>query len=189
MAYKKLSEKPLAFCDVETTGLDPRMNEILEFAAIKGYETLVIKIKPRRMATAHPKALEVNGYNEAEWADAEDISTAAPKIIDFLRDAIIVGQNVGFDVAFIEDFLKEAGITERIDYHKIDVCALSYVLLTHKGLESLSLKSVCEFLGLEPEPDKHRALAGASTCKRVYETLMARIQHLELIERIHEATL
>lgn len=171
MAYVKLSQKPLAFTDVETTGLDPLMNEILEFACVKGNESLVMKIKPRRIHTAHPKALEVNGYNEAEWADAEDISTAAPKIIAFLRDSVFVAHNAKFDVAFIESFLREAGITERIDYHVVDTTGLAYIFLVPKGLESLSLKPVCEFLGLEPEPGMHRALAGASTCKRVYETL------------------
>lgn len=171
MAFMKLTAKPLVFTDVETTGLDPDKNEILEFAAIKGSETLVMKIKPRRIHTAHPKALEVNGYNDTEWADAEDITTAAPKIIAFLRDAVFVAHNAKFDVSFIESFLREAGITERIDYHVVDTCGLAYVFLVPKGLESLSLKPVCEFLGLEPEPGIHRALAGASTCKRVYETL------------------
>jgi DNA polymerase III epsilon subunit-like protein len=171
MAYMKLSAKPLVFCDVETSGLDPVVNEILEFAAIKGEETLVMKIKPRRIHTAHPKALEVNGYNEAEWADAVDIAEAAPKIIAFLRDAVFVAHNAKFDVGHIESFLREAGITERIDYHVVDTTGLAYIFLVRKGLESLSLKPVCEFLGLEPEPGIHRALAGASTCKRVYETL------------------
>lgn len=171
MAYLKLSQKPLVFVDVESSGLDPVVNEILEFAAIKGSETMVMKIKPRRIHTAHPKALEVNGYNEVEWADAVDISVAAPKIIAFLRDAVLVGHNVKFDVGFIESFLKEAGINERIDYHTICTCSIAYVFLVPKGLESLSLKPVCEFLGLPPEPDLHRALAGATACKRVYETL------------------
>jgi len=175
MTFTKLTDKPLCFVDVETTGLDPIKNEILEFAAIKGTETLAIKIKPRRIHTAHPKALELNGYNEAEWTDAEDISTAAPKIIAFLRDAVLVAHNSKFDVGFIEAFLQEAGITERISYHVVDTCSLAYVFLVRLGLTSLSLKSVCEFLKLKPEPSIHRALAGASTCKRVYEALNARL--------------
>ena len=180
MAFVKLQDKPLTFTDNETTGLDPVVNEILEFASIKRHkdgreETLVLKIKPRRIHTAHPKALEVNGYNEAEWADAEDISTAAPKIIAFLRNTVFVGHNAKFDVAFIESFLKEAGITERIDYHVVDTCTLAYAALVPQGLESLSLKPVCEFLGIPPEPAMHRALAGASSCKNVYDVIAERI--------------
>lgn len=180
MAFVKLQDKPLAFTDTETTGLDPVTNEILEFASIKRHldgreETLVVKIKPRRIHTAHPKALEVNGYNEAEWADAEDLSTAAPKIIDFLRNTVFVGHNAKFDVAFIEAFLKEAGIKERIDYHVVDTCTLAYVMLVPQGAKSLSLKPVCEFLGIEPEPAVHRALAGAQSCMKVYDALNGQI--------------
>ena len=53
----------------------------------------------------------------------------------------------------------------------VDTTGIAYIFLVPKGLESLSLKPVCEFLGLEPEPGIQRALAGATTCKRVYETL------------------
>lgn len=175
MAFLNLSEKPLAFTDVETTGLDPVINEIIEFACVKGDETLVMKIKPRRIHTAHPKALEVNGYNEAEWADAEDITTAAPKIIAFLRNTVFVAHNAKFDVDHINSFLKEAGITERMDYHVVDTVGLAYVTLVRYGLESVSLKPVCEFLNIPPEPAMHRALAGATACKKVYEAIEARI--------------
>lgn len=170
MAYKKLTEKPLAFTDVETTGLDPVVNEMLEFACIKGDETLVLKIKPRRIHTAHPKALGVNGYNEAEWVDAEDITTAAPKIIAFLRDAVFVAHNAKFDVSFIEAFLKEAGISERISYHVLDTVTLAYEHLVPCGIESLSLDHVCPVLGISNDGN-HRALTDVIRCKAVYESL------------------
>lgn len=172
MAYLKLSQKPMVFVDTETTGLDPVVNEILEFAAVKGNETLCMKIKPRRIHTAHPKALEVNGYNEAEWGkDAVDISVAAPKIAAFLRDSVFTAHNAKFDVDFINAFLKEAGINERIDYHVVDTAGLSYFLLVRKGAESVSLAPVCSLIGIPPEPSMHRALAGAMTCKAVYEKM------------------
>ena len=171
MAYIELPQKPLVFVDTETTGLNPTVNEILEFAAVKGNETLCMKIKPRRIHTAHPKALEVNGYSEAEWTDAVDISVAAPRIAAFLRDSVFVAHNAKFDVDFINAFLAEAGINERIDYHVVDTCAIAYFLLVRKGLGSVSLAPVCKFIGVPPEPSMHRALAGAMTCKAVYEKM------------------
>lgn len=172
-----LSQKPLAFVDVETSGLDPVENEILEFAAVSGDDVLEIKIKPRRIHTATPRALEVNGYNAKDWEDAEDISVAAPKIIAFLRGSVIAGQNVGFDVDFIEAFLLEAGIFEVLDYHHVDICAISYLMLVPYGLESLSLAHVCEFLGIPPEPKIHRALNGALLARKVYERFASGVTH------------
>ena len=181
MAYLKLSEKSRVFVDTETSGLDPILNEILEIAIIKSTpmathdEIMVVKIKPRRIHTAHPKALEVNGYNEAEWADAVDITVAAPAIMDFLRDSVFVAHNAKFDVGFVEAFLKEAGIKERIDYHTICTCSLAYAILVPRGLESLSLTPVCNFLGIPAEPTMHRALAGATACKAIYDKMTGMI--------------
>lgn len=175
MSFPKLSVRPRAFVDVETTGLDPIENEMLEFAALKGDEILNFKIKPRRMHTAHPKALEVNGYKEENWGDALDIAEAAPKIAAFLKDAVIVGHNVRFDMDFISQFLKEAGVNVRLDYHLVDTVTIAYIKLVPLGLDSLSLKNVCQFVGIQPEPEVHRALAGAKTCKAIYENLTGQV--------------
>lgn len=177
MAYKKLGEKPLVFLDVETSGLDPAVHEILEFAGIKNNGSLVLKIKPRRIHNASPKALEVNGYNGAEWSDAADFREAAKLIFEFLRDSVLVAHNARFDVDFVSALLREAGIQERVDYHIVDTIGLAYVFLVPNGLESLALAPVCKFLGVEPEPRMHRALAGANSCKKVYEQLASRIPY------------
>ena len=183
MAYMKLSEKPVVFMDGETSGLRHGYHELLEFAGIKGSETLVLKIKPRRIGNADPKALEVNGYNEAEWADALYYKTAAGLILAFLKDCVIVGHNVKFDADFITALLREAGYHDRIDYHLIDTCTLAFVVLVPMGLESLSLKNVCPFMGIPPEPTMHRALAGAMACKNVYLGLSDYIRENSGIKR------
>lgn len=168
-------DRPIVFLDCETSHLDPRIGEMLEFAAINGTtgETLTFKLIPRRIEAAHPKALEVNGFDAAEWAlTAIPLSEAAPRMAAFLRGAVLVGHNVRFDMGFVEATLAEAGIVERFDHHLIDTCAIAYFLLGHE-LASLSLKPVCVALGIEPEPDMHRAMAGARACKAVYEALQA----------------
>lgn len=179
MAYLKLSEKPKCFLDCETTGLNPEIHEMLEFAAIKaiadGDATLVLKIRPEHIETAEPKALEINGYNEAEWADAMDLREAGPIILAFLKNTVIIGHGVGFDIGFIEALLKKAGCYERVSYHTIDTCSIAYFLCVPEGLESLSLKNVCPFLGVPSEPTMHRALAGATACKAIYEFLESQL--------------
>jgi len=175
MAYLTLYQKPQVFIDTETSGLDPVMHELLDFAAIKDGVEMSFKIKPRRIFTASPKALEVNGYNAAEWEGALEIHEAAPKIAAFLKDSVIVGHNVRFDMSFIAEFLKEAQMDVRLDYHLVDTVTLAYVLLVPKGLISLSLEPVCNFLRLPPEPKQHRALAGARACKAVYEKMTSQL--------------
>ena len=64
------------FVDTETTGLDHTKHEMLEIAIVvieNGEKTTIErKIKPTNLETAQPKALEVNGYNEEEWAEAQE---------------------------------------------------------------------------------------------------------------------
>ena len=169
-----LKDKPPVFVDVETTGLKPKVNEIIEFAAVrdKTGETFTTKIKPKRIETASEYALKLNGYTEEAWADAPEMEDILPEIVDFLKDSVIAGQNPRFDASFINAASEEHGIDLRVDYHVIDVATLSYEHLFPCGLDSLSLKNVCKFLGVPPEPEVHRALNGALMARRVYHILL-----------------
>ena len=172
MPYLKVHQKPRVYLDVETTGLDPHLHEIIEFAALKDdgsiHET---KIKPEHIERAHPKALEANGYTAEEWADAPTLEEVAPAFYEFIKDCIVVGHNVRFDASFIEASLRKAQIQERIDFHVVDTVTLAYEHLAPLGLKSLSLWKVCVFLGIPPEPDVHRAMNGAIRARQVYHAL------------------
>lgn len=169
-----LQEKPLTFVDVETTGLDPQVQEIIEFAAVRDDtgESFTTKIKPKRIETASEYALKLNGYTEEAWADAPEMADILPEIVEFLKDSVIAGQNPRFDAKFINAASKEHGIDLRVDYHVIDVATLTYEHLFPCGIDSLSLKNVCEFLGIPPEPEVHRALNGVLTARKVYHILL-----------------
>lgn len=173
MAFTPLNKKLVAFLDCETTGLNPGEHEVIEVAILRSDGlTYTTKIKPEHIATAHPKALQVNGYNEEEWADAPRMKDVIETILGVLKDCVIIGQNVGFDVGFLKYYAELFNIKVGFGYHNIDTATLAWEHLVPCGLGSLSMKNVCEFLGIPPEPDMHRALAGATTCKLVYETLV-----------------
>jgi DNA polymerase-3 subunit epsilon len=169
----KLKDQRLAFIDTETSGLDPTVHEILEFAVqFEGASPVHFKIRPRRIDKAEPKALEVNGYKPENWLDALEPEVAAQQIAEWLKDCVIVGHNVGFDMSFIKAFLKEMNVEAKIGYHLIDTVTLAYEHLVPCGLESLSLKNVCLFLGIPPEPDVHEAANGALKVQAVYSNLV-----------------
>ena len=112
----------LAFIDTETTGLDPINNEIIEIA-IKVVDTDDLylygiaeyefegKFAIRCMETASPKALEINGYNEEEWQGAYRWSkVACERLLERIKDCVIVGHNVEFDINFIREECKRQGV-------------------------------------------------------------------------------
>jgi DNA polymerase-3 subunit alpha (Gram-positive type) len=166
-----LRQVPVVFLDVETTGLDPTAHEIVEIAVVslEGQPLIDTKVKPQNIAAASPKALEVNGYNEADWADAPTFDEIKDDVMEALKHKVIVGQNPQFDRNFVVEALRRAGVDEphrKLKRHTIDTITLAWEHLVPCGLDRLNLGAECEFLGIPLEA--HRALADAQGCRTVY---------------------
>lgn len=192
----KLSERPLAFIDTETTGLDPNRHEIIDVAVV--FDASVLRrvgspwtatlsreepdiavwhtrVRPERIGDAEPKALEVNGYNERDWEDAPTFAEIAPTLAKLLTrdgaDPVIVGHNVNFDRDFINAAFRRAGTTHKVSYHTVDTVTLCYEHLVPCGLEFLSLDNVRRFMGI-PTFGSHAALKDAVDARQVYNRLI-----------------
>jgi len=170
-----IGDKPLAFLDTETTGLDPQTHEIIEIAIITEYRSGRVyewhtKIKPAHIERAHPKALEVNGYSEEAWADAPTFDQVAVEIGRRLSDVVVVGHNVPFDLDMVNVGLKRAGVTARISYHKIDTVTLAYEHLVPCGLQSVSFDHIRKFLGWSQD-GAHTALKDTRDARRLFHLL------------------
>jgi hypothetical protein len=90
----------LVFLDTETTGLDPARHEVWEVAVAVEDGPIGTYRLPHSIATADPKALELNGYwgraNLPGATDAYDL-----ELREILTGATIVGSNPAFDTAFL----------------------------------------------------------------------------------------
>lgn len=172
-----LRQRPFAWCDTETTGLDPDLNEILDIAIVRVHpngteEVFEAKVKMEHPESAHPKALEVNGYTEEKWAGARTAAEVFGEIHNrgLLRDCILAGQNVGFDAAFINTTFKRLGIKTRVDYHLFDTVTLALEHLLPYLDASVSLVPVCVALGI-PTEGAHGAMADCRMAMAVHQKL------------------
>ena len=108
----------LLFLDTETTGLSPKRNEIIEFSILirdgENEHQETFKIQPDHIETAHPKALQMNGYNDREWSNAISQKEAALRINNLVRDGVVVGHNIEFDLRFIIQMMTYHQITHHI---------------------------------------------------------------------------
>ena len=173
-----LSERPLAFLDCETTGLDPIEHEILEVAIIKEWtdgrlEEWSTKVRPLRIETAHPRALKINGYADHPelWEDAPTFNEVAPIIVAKLDGCVVVGHNPKFDLDFLQRAVWRSGSTAKLPYHAIDTVTLVFEHLVPQGCASLSLDHVRDFLGWSKE-NAHTALVDARDCRQLYWELV-----------------
>ncbi len=92
--------------DIETTGLSPRRDSIIEIAALKVRnneitDTFTSLINPGFDIPTY--ITKLTGITNEMLKDAPKIDSVLPGFIDFLSDDVIVGHNVSFDVNFLYD--------------------------------------------------------------------------------------
>lgn len=169
----------IVLVDCETTGLDSQKHDIIELGFIifcsetfKVYGKFNFKIKPERIEDANPRALEVNGYSKKDWKDAISAKEALTFFADASQGCHFMAHNCPFDWSFVEAALKKYDIPHTLNYHKLDTLSIAWSKIPHDKLQSWSLKTICTYLKIPPEPKVHRALNGAECAYQVYKKLM-----------------
>ncbi len=185
-------KRPLAITDVETTGFEAGIHEIIEIGLILAdQQTLKIKdewsvkVKPQKIKTAAEAALKVAGYNKLDWLEAVGLKEAMEIYSKKTKNAIFVAQNSFFDWSFLSEAFKQTGVEDHTDYHRVDLFTIGWFALSQAErftlgqpngsrvkelpkLKEFTLKSMCKYFNIEPEPLPHRAPNGA---KKAYEVL------------------
>jgi DNA polymerase III epsilon subunit family exonuclease len=148
--------RDLVVLDVETTGTDAKLADLVEIAAVKvkggsitdRWSTLV---NPGRPIVGH----QMHGLTDADVKDAPSPAEAVGKALDFIGDALVVGHNVGFDLGFLEEALPAA----RFEPGRY----LDTLVLAREGYPEVGaykLETLSAFFGVDPSQN-HRALPDA----------------------------
>lgn len=159
--------------DIETTGLDPFIHEIIEIGAVNETGTFSSKVRPLKLNLIDPSAVAVNGYNAEEWKDAPLLPDVLNDMVKFVSGTRFAAYNVTFDWSFFQKAYHDYGMSSPFHYQKLDI--LSLAVFGKLDLASNKLKHVCEALDIPPEPAEHRAINGA-VC--AYEVLKKLTSHL-----------
>jgi DNA polymerase III epsilon subunit family exonuclease len=143
--------------DVESTGVDPKMADLVEIAAVKVKDGKVADrwstlVNPGRPIVGN----QMHGITDKDVAGAPSPAEAARAALDFVGDAYLVGHSVGFDIAFIEGAL---GDGTRIDTAKV-LDTLTIAREGYPDLENYKLPTLSNFFGIELK-ENHRALPDA----------------------------
>lgn len=169
----------IVIVDIETSGLDPERHEILEIGAVifdsktlAIIDALDLRVKPEHPETGDARAFAVNGYNAEEWADCMDLKLALYMFKVRTEGATFCAHNAIFDWSFLLKASEKTGVALHFDYHKLDLLSIAWAKIPHEKVQSWSLKTICAYLGIPPEPKLHRGLQGAMKEYEVYRTLM-----------------
>ncbi len=177
--YEKFLVTEFTVFDIETSGLDPFRDEILEIAALKlkgeevigRFEELVQPTKP-----IAPEAEKIHGLNEIFLlVNGRQVKDALTDYLKFIGDTIVVGHNIKeFDWLFILNYAKKQGLP--LPENKlIDTLELSRKLLS---LPQYNLASVAGHFGQEHK-NAHRAMPDAEINTKVFVGLMKKMFKIE----------
>ena len=161
------------FIDVETTGLNPEVHEIIEICIIRvvdGEPSLIWteKIEPQRMELADPQPLKINNFSMKEWYNAKEAEEAAEMISELTKGATLIGHNIHFDEAFISELLHRYDVKAFYQRRLVDTITLAHEHISH--IDSLSLDNIRDYYGWSLSGG-HRAKKDALDCMRLYYRL------------------
>lgn len=174
--------------DTETTGLDPRFNEVIEFGIVMLHpetlcpttDVLALKLKIEHPERVVPNTLGVyNHYNVETWArDAVPQAEGWQRLADWIfqrseggADKVtLVGQNIiNFDQPLLEHWCQQFGLKPSISYHPEDLMSLYACIKRRLKLKvgKMDLRTIATCFGLT-NPEAHSALADAMTAGTCY---------------------
>lgn len=163
-----MSRSYVAF-DLETTGLRPACDRILEIGAVRiengqatgTYETLVCHSLPIPASIT-----ELTGITDEMTADAPDLKTAVEGFLAFAQDSVLLGHNVNFDYRFMKQNVVRLG--GKFERSGLDTLAIARVCLPM--VQGKSLDRLAAWYGIGQQ-HHHRALDDARTAAGIYERM------------------
>lgn len=176
---KSIEDAKFVVCDVETTGLSPIYDRIIEIALIR-IENLKIVDKFTTLVNPEtfisPFITQLTGIRNDDVFLAPKFSDIALRVREFLQDAIFVAHNASFDYKFIlHSFLRE-------NIYPPENPTLCTKLLARRivsGLQSYGLKSLIEFFKIH-NLKAHRAFGDALATTHLFLRLLSEGSMLNL---------
>ena len=148
--------------DLETTGLSPDGDEIIEVGAVKfqgdrTIDTFQSLVNPQLTLTQFIK--RYTGITQEEVDRAPPFSTVARDLVPFIGRAPVVGHNLSFDLGF----LASRGL--RLPNPRCDTWDLAFVVLPEN--RDYSLRRLATLLGIS-HPRPHRAVEDALVTRELF---------------------
>jgi len=171
--YQKFLVTDFTVFDIETSGLDPLKDEVLEIAGVRlrGKETVgtfEALIRPTRPVS--PEITKINGLTELFLlANGQESKAVLQDFINFSVGSIFVGHNIkDFDWKFVDVWAKKMNLTLPADVKFIDTLELSRKMLS---LPRYNLATVGKHFNFELI-NAHRALPDTEFNAKVFIALM-----------------
>jgi DNA polymerase III epsilon subunit family exonuclease len=180
---QSLSEVEFIAFDLETTGLFPVVNRIVEFGAVRfqidGRELDTFEQLVDPECPIPPRVTGIHGITDAMVRGKPTLPLVLPAFFDFLgrSDAILLAHNASFDLGFLAFAAAKTGLalpTNPI----IDTLDLARTCV--RGAPSCRLEDLVVHLGLADSED-HRALSDSRLAMAFFTCVAGSIKRLRTV--------
>lgn len=172
----------LLVIDLEMSGSNPQMHEVLDVGAVKARLDAGLpeegswgqRVRPKHIGNASPGALKVTGYSPKAWKDAIELEEAFERLAGLGEGAMITGWGIGQDMAFLAESFRRVGREWPFAPAALDVQPIARALLKGTGdVDRFNLGHVADRLGIG-RMGEHTALADAFATYDVLVKLVER---------------
>lgn len=159
--------------DLETTGLSCRYNRIIEFGAVrieKGVEVARLDILINPGVPIPKKITKITKIDDKMVKNQPTFEQVKDKILDFVKDSILISHNADFDVPFLNEALVRMN-EQPLKNPVIDTLALSRYMFPNSRNHRLG--TLCRnFDVIYDDDDAHRADYDASVLNDVWQVML-----------------
>jgi DNA polymerase III epsilon subunit family exonuclease len=174
---RRMSQTFVAF-DLETTGLDPKTDAIIEIGMVRFDETGILEefstlVNPGM--TVSEEIENITGITNADVATAPVFGDVREKVSRFFGNSAIVAHNADFDMAFLAQRGFDFSLNGVVDTFRLAQMAFM-------GERSMNLSGLADAAGHSHE-GAHRALSDARATVSVFQECFRRIAASEGVLR------
>lgn len=154
--------------DLETTGLNPKTDKIIEVGAVKiidGQQTGTFSTLVNPGRKLEQRITLLTGIEDKDLEKAPYIEEILPELLEFMEELPLLGHSILFDFSF----LKRAAAYHKLIFEKEAVDTLKIARKYLAELEHRSLDYLCEYYQIPHRA--HRALEDAQATDILYRKL------------------
>ena len=170
--------------DVETTGLNTHIDEIIEIGAVRIENGVEVAEFSQLIDPGRPvpdKVVEITGITSAMLRGKPKLMDVMPDFAKFCEGAVLVAHNAPFDIAFFRRAFAQANLP--FDFAVLDTLAL--VRNQYPNFKSHKLGNVCKQLGVSLA-NAHRAVHDARATGLVLVRVLSEVRSQKGITKLAE---
>lgn len=178
-AATRLDRLPVLVLDTETTGLDVAKDSIVSVGAVRMHGVRIYRstlidqlVNPGRPIPASASA--VHGITNTMVAERPPVASVLPEIFQAMKGSVLVGHNIGFDIALLKRAAASAGLAWP-DPPWLDIILLAGAL--EPDAPDLNLDTMARNTGVNVS-GRHTALGDSLVTAEIYIRMLDRLDRL-----------